>query len=768
MSKSLVKLTATILVLLFLPLAGAFASGKMEVKIGEAVTLQGDNVRAGSTFKWIVKKGKEIVSTQSTSIFSYTFAQQGEYEVNLTVTDSLGNISNTSVSVLAGGKYPSSASSDSTSGDGGTINTQVEGSPIVISYSTLPSPGSDGAIHLIGDSKVLFNILPTNIDVIEYRIDRNIFQDSDGNGKANDDIDNSGDDSYLLGGSWESLYKEGESAKTVAEITLVNKAGEKAKSQVEIVFDQGPKKEGDPVAIMQVTPEPNPKDQLVYLYEDPSVVGFYSKMSEGKILEYRIDKNIFEDSNGDGNPANDIDNLNDVSFKTGDTWSTQYSKTDEQIIAQLIVVGEGGKGSRVQRGIWFSDSPRPPTIVEVKKDIQLISDKSFVLKGDPITFTVTGLKQTLDNYTFAWDFDGNGEVDKEIEGDNTVSNIYDYADLYTVKVTVTDKDGVSADFSLETLVKDVIATVANFEYIVNGNSVQFTNLSTVALNLTNKNLDYTWSFGDTDAENYNSQKDQTGVQDPTYTYSKAGKYIVTLSVVDADQVTDTKTAEITIDESAFQDEQVVGDITQDETVAPDTGGGGSIIVKILKIILYLILIVIVLIVLIVVGFLSFLKIQQPDLTFDELIDELKIKILTKLGVHDMIETAPTEESVVEPIEELTSEPATEEKPTEESATEEEPIEGEVMEKPPLAEQTGPVPDWMKGGAMSDSSVPKPEEKKEEEKTSEDMAKDLMGEPEEYDEEENEDEDEPPKPPKNGQAPSLSDQSGPVPDWLKGA
>ena len=742
MYKFLSKVTATILILFLLPIVSVLASGKMEVKIGEKVMLQGENVKTGSTYKWIVKKGKEIISTQSSPIFNYTFLQQGEFDVNLTITDSLNNTTNTSIYVLAGDKY------SRPSGEDGEL-IDYDSSPLAISYSTLPHVQSDGAVHLIGDNKVLFNITPTRSDVIEYRIDRNIFEDSNGNGRANDDIDNAGDNSYLLGGFWETQYRVGESTKTVAEITLVTKTGEKTKSQIEIIFDHDPRRDGDPVAKLEVTPEPNPSDQLVYLYDDPSTVGFYSKLSEGKILEFRIDKNIFEDSNGDGNPANDIDNVNDISFKTGDVWQTEYKKTDEQIIAQLIVVGEEGKGSRVQRGIWFSDSPRPPTIIEAKGDIEFVADKGFVLKGDPIVFTVKGLKQALDNYIFSWDFDGDGMVDKEIEAENSTSHIYDYAELYTVKVTVTDTEGISADFALDVLVKDVIGTVSDFEYEIDGNTVQFINQSTVALNLTNNNLDYTWSFGDTDSDNYEEQRNQIGLEDPVYSYVKAGTYIVTLTVVDADQVTDTKTAEVVIGGDLGVSD--IADEAQD--TVREAGEGSSIIVKILKVLLYLILIVLVLVVFIVGGFLAFLKVQHPDLTFEELIDELKIKILGKLGVHDMIE----EEKLEEPAQ---KEPVVEEPVVEEL------IEGEVVKEAPAsaAQEAGPTPDWMRGASSVEEPIDEPVV--EPEQASEEMAADLT--------EEDEGEDEPPTPPTpptppaSGDTPSLSDPSGPVPDWLKGA
>ena len=78
-----------LVLLVFLTASSAMASGKMEVKMGDKVTLQAEDLSGGS-FKWVVKKGKDILSTQNTSILNYTFNQQGEYDVTLTITDSAG------------------------------------------------------------------------------------------------------------------------------------------------------------------------------------------------------------------------------------------------------------------------------------------------------------------------------------------------------------------------------------------------------------------------------------------------------------------------------------------------------------------------------------------------------------------------------------------------------------------------------------------------------------------------------------------------------
>jgi PKD repeat protein len=718
MNKFWQKASAALVLSLWIGVAGAWASGKMQVKIGDRVDLSAESVNPSATFKWVVKRGDEILSTQTLRNFSYQFPTQGDYTVNLTATSGQ-SVENTSIDVMAGDLYSSTvnpAGGTSTGTSGESLPAGV--TPLNLVLDTLPPMNADKTVHLLGDEgKVTFNLSSSTGDIVEYRIDKNIFLDSDGNGVANDDIDNANDPSYLTGTPWSADYKSGESPTIVAEITLVDKTGRKAKQQVQIVFDPL-NNTGDPVAVLDVSPAPDPKDNLVHLYDDPHKVAFYSRNSTGKILEYRIDKDIFTDSDGDGDPADDIDNLHDPSFKTGDVWVTDYAKTDKQIIAQLTVVGENGKGSRVQKGLVFGDKPVPPapTSTETPTGIQLTADKDFVIKGDPITFTVKGLDQSLDQYSFSWDLNGDGSNLQQTDGVNTFQNIYDTPGAYTVKVTITDKQGNTTDKTLDIVVKDTVVTKADFSFTVDGNTVQFKDLSTAAFNLSDKRLDYQWSFGDTDQAGFEKQKDQVGAQEPTYTYAKAGKYIVTLTVTDINKVIDSKSAEVEIKQDlpvAQENAPATGTTPNAPATETPTGGGGSLVLKIVKALLYLVLILVALVVLVVGGFLAFLKVKNPTMTFEELVEEFKRKILSVMGVHDLEEGGlPSSEELPKPPSrqaETTEEPASAEpaptKPeTSAGGQKREVIEGEVEEDkkddddktppPPVGEQ-GPTPDWLK-------------------------------------------------------------------------
>lgn len=780
------KLTAATLITLLISVSSVMASGKMEVNIGDRVDLMAEADWPGIEYKWVVKKGHDILATQTSRSFVYKFDSQGEYTVNLTATMGLNRVESTTIKVLSGERYPRP-------GVEGEDSLPLPTGPVLnLVLETLPHRSPDGSVSVLGDGKVRFDLSRSAGEILEYRIDQNIFVDSDGNGTANDDIDNSNHDSYLTGQPWITDYKQEESAKHVAEITLVDQSGKKVKEQVEMVF-RDRDDSGEPVAVMDVSPAVSKEDNLVHLYEDVHRVGFYARRSTGKILEYRIDRNIFEDSDSDGNPGNDIDNINDISFKTGDVWETEYNKTDDQIIAQLIVVGEGGKGSRIQKSFVFGEKPAPPAppITQVEAGIRLTSDKDFVVKGDPITFTVAGLQLGLDQYNFEWDFDGDGEMDKETEGDNVVTHIYELPGVFEVSVNITDQEGNSAEKTLEIFSKDAEITKADFTFSADGNTVYFTNISTVATNLANKKLDYVWSFGDTDPVGYAEQKSQIGQENPFYTYNYAGNYVVTLQVTDADQVVDSKSADIEILEDyvpRVEDEGLaIGEGEESQKTE-----GGSIFVKLLKVLLYLVLIIIILIVLIVGGFLVFLKVQHPDLAFHELVDELKAKLLTMMGVHEfppsaeapggMPETPSGEPGApVPPPADVEAEipPASEETPVESMPT------GRQAKTPPPPAEPGPTPSWMKDKpAAVDTLAGKEviEGEVEEEPLDEPApppAEEPAAPPPPAEESAGDDEEPPvpPAPPAGGGTPPAppapetdapASKEGPTPDWLKGA
>jgi len=727
------KATAVIIGTFIVSVGFVMASGKMEVKIGDRTDLVGVSNNSAANYKWTVSKNNEVLTAQTGKNFGYTFDSQGEYRVNLIATSG-DKIESTTILVLAGDRYSRfsatpaseakmgdilysengniigtvgknnvvvnddgkvignlSESGEVVTKDGeilgkATVSSKNNDAQFVNQLKTLPPMDSDGRVNLLGQQGKLYFIMPSSYgDIIEYRIDKNIAEDSNNNGISDDDIDNSSDDSYLKGGVWFTEYKQNNSDKIIAEITIVHKSGKKFKKQIEISFKEH-KITGDPVAVLHTLPESDNSDNKIHLWEDPHTVYFYPLPSEGKILEYRIDKNIFEDSNGDGDMKNDIDNIDDISFKTGDVFIVDYPKTEDKIIAQLIVVGEGGKGSLVQKEIKFSEKP---VSVKESSGIQLLADKNYIVMGDPITFTVHGLTMNLNQYSFDWDFDGDGVVDKTVFDNNVIQHIYDSPGAFTVKVKISDKQGNTANRVLDIVSGEAGVTKANFSYEIDGLNVRFQNLSTVSHFLTDKNLIYKWSFGDTKDDNFEKQAFKIAEENPVYTYIDNGKYLVTLTVTDSAQIMDSKSVEIIV---GGGDSTIISD-SSGKVDANRSSENTNIFFKLFKIFLFLILIVILLILLIVGGFLIFLKIQHPDLTFEELVDEFKVKILTMIGAHEMPireNIPPINDSVTSPSEANFQE-SVDNDISSEIGSDESSDKSEFINEP-----EGPVPEWLKG------------------------------------------------------------------------
>lgn len=113
-------------------------------------------------------------------------------------------------------------------------------------------------------------------------------------------------------------------------------------------------------------------------------------------------------------------------------------------------------------------------------------------------------------------------------GDNTTSNetnpyhIYDKNGVYTVSLTVTNSAGANTSIRSGLVnVTDQVAPIANFTYDASGTlspvSVEFTDTSSN----TDSSTTWTWSFGDGVTSN---------LQNPTYQYTDAGTYSITLTV----------------------------------------------------------------------------------------------------------------------------------------------------------------------------------------------------------------------------------------------
>jgi PKD repeat protein len=171
-----------------------------------------------------------------------------------------------------------------------------------------------------------------------------------------------------------------------------------------------------------------------------------------------------------------------------------------------------------------------PTIVNIVKP-DLINEGELV--EFKATATDAGINDTL---TYTWNF---GDSSSPIIGQNATHTFADNGN-YNVVLTVTDKDGASTTQSVAVKVDNVAPTIVNIvkpDLINEGESVEFKATATDAG--INDTLTYTWNFGD-------NTTPVTG-QNVNHIFVDNGNYSVVLTVTDKDGGVTTQTVVVKVD-----------------------------------------------------------------------------------------------------------------------------------------------------------------------------------------------------------------------------
>lgn len=252
------------------------------------------------------------------------YAEKGTYKVKLTVTDSQGNKDEVINTVKIPMANPPQVSFTSISKEGQVIFTNTSKGDV-----------ASGSI-------ITKNIWDFDINV-----------DSDGDGKKDNDNDSAlKDPTYAY--SKPGMYR--------AKLTVIDNQGGVGTVVNDVNFTQdssqpvgtqggtqvGAATSGFLKAVLTSDPAPS-FDSAVYLSGVSGTVKFDFSKSAGAIQYYIVDKNIYFDTDGDGDKTNDQD------FKTSlpGTWATNFDKSWGQIVVKLTVTDIYGNKSSVTQEIKF-------------------------------------------------------------------------------------------------------------------------------------------------------------------------------------------------------------------------------------------------------------------------------------------------------------------------------------------------------------------------------------------------------------------------------
>ncbi len=330
--------------------------------------------------------------------------------------------------------------------------------------------------------------------------------DTDGNGIADDDAD-----SALLAPEFEF---DGDRDVLVGLI-VTDSVGNKDQVIRKIPFikqdnDRGPLGSTKQIplrAALTTNPPRNEVDGKVYLTAPFSDVVFNAQKSQGKIQEYRLDTNIFVDSDGDEIPDNDVDNKTHKSWKDGSSFKRTYRESEGRIRARLTTVSLLGNEKSQVVDIVFSDevpsfdvdtTQDPDALLQLLDSVPVVSftvDKSFAQPTEGLIFDASRTKFPDEQVKeYRWDFDGDGLVD-EISFEPVFNYAYDIDGVFDVILEAVSEDGLQGEYSQTVFIRGGLQLPeAVYTYELVDNEVRFTNTSTADPSFTEEELQYEWNF----------------------------------------------------------------------------------------------------------------------------------------------------------------------------------------------------------------------------------------------------------------------------------
>lgn len=345
-----------------------------------------------------------------------------------------------------------------------------------------------------------------NISDLRYAWDFDIAVDSDGNGVKDDDVDSAQvNPSYIYN---LDVERDVEVKLTVTDV--MGQSDDVVRKVVTTKRDEmgalGATVQKKLIAVLETDPAPDALDKKTYLKSTNGQITFIMKRSTGKIKEYRLDLNVYEDSDGDGIADNDINNSLHESLDNGAPFKHTYPEDSKKIRAQLTVVDfQGGTDSAFvdvvlnESGLSPFESTFDPDSIFLVSGMAPVAtfaiQDNVVFPRKAATFDASGSSFPEEKIReYRWDFNGDGEVD-EVVFDSLVKYTYDKEGSYEVTLGIFSETDLYAEYSETILVRNLYSNpVADFSYEINDLIVQFNNLSTFDKNDPKNKLQFEWKF----------------------------------------------------------------------------------------------------------------------------------------------------------------------------------------------------------------------------------------------------------------------------------
>jgi len=179
------------------------------------------------------------------------------------------------------------------------------------------------------------------------------------------------------------------------------------------------------------------------------------------------------------------------------------------------------------------------TTTSVQPDTAAAGSAITTGAGSPVTFSNAAATGT-GPLTYAWNF-GDGTT---ASGTLNPTHTYQTAGTYTAQLTVTDALGIPA---ISTLTATVNGTGSASPTVSAGSPLTVNAGSSVTFSQATESggtapFTYSWNFGDGTA--------QSGSLNPSHTYANPGSYTTTLTVTDANNLSSSSTAAVTVNDVA--------------------------------------------------------------------------------------------------------------------------------------------------------------------------------------------------------------------------